>query len=91
MLLGLNWCGCLWSLNENEENEFLVKNKFDDEFDVKWGYDSMFVSILIAFWSMLTNNKVWGTNLGQRGSMSGFWGENWMGSREETQKLGCPY
>ena len=29
--------------------EFLVKNEFDDDFDMKWGYDSMFVSILIAF------------------------------------------
>jgi len=26
--------------------------------------------------------------LGQRGSKLGFLGENWLGSREETQKLG---
>jgi len=39
---------------------------------------------------MLTNNKAWGTNLGQRGSKSWFWDENKMGSREEMQKLGAP-
>ena len=38
--------------------EFLVKNKIDDDFDIKWSYDSMFVSVLIVFWCMLINNKV---------------------------------
>jgi len=51
--------------------EFLLKNGLDDDFDVNWGCETMFVSVLIAFWCMLTNKQVWGTNLGQRGSKSG--------------------
>jgi len=55
--------------------EFLVKNEFDEDFVLKWGYESMFISVLIVFWCILTNNKVWETNLGQRGSKSEFLGE----------------
>ena len=45
----------------------LVKNKHNDDFDENWCYDSMFVVVLNAFWCMLTNEQVWGMNLGQRG------------------------
>ena len=87
---GLNCCCCLWSLNENMKNmSFWWKMNLMMIFDMKWGYESMFVSVLIAFWCMLTNNKVWGTNLGQRGSKSEFWVKNWMDSREETQNMGA--
>jgi len=48
----------------------------------------MFGVVLIVFGCMLTNNQVWRTNLGQRGSKLGFFRKNLMGSREETQKLG---
>jgi len=29
--------------------ELLVKNKLDDDFYMNWCYDSMYVSVLIAF------------------------------------------
>ena len=64
--------------------ELLMKNELDDDFDVNWGYDSMFVSVLISFWCMLTSKQVLGTNLGQRGSKSRFLEWNWMGFQEET-------
>jgi hypothetical protein len=70
--------------------EFLVKNEFDDDFMMKWGYEFMFVGVLIAFWCILTNNNVWGMNLGQRGSKLGFLWKIGIGSREETQNLGVP-
>jgi hypothetical protein len=38
--------------------EFLVKNEFDVEFVKKQCYEFVFVSVLIAFLCMLTNNKV---------------------------------
>jgi len=69
-----------------EKYEFLVKSEFDDDFDVKWSYDSMLVCVLIAFWSMLTDNKVWGTNLWQSGSKLKFLGENGMGSWDGNPK-----
>ena len=68
--------------------EFLVENEFDDEFVMKWGYEFKFVFVLIAFWCMLTNKKVLETNLGKRGSKSGFLVKIRMGSQEETHKSG---
>jgi len=40
---------------------------------------------------MLTNNKVLGTNLGQRRSKLGFWGKMGWVPESETQNLGTPY
>jgi len=37
---------------------------------------------------MLTNNKVRGTNLGQKGSKLGFWDDIGVGYREEPKILG---
>ena len=62
----------VWMKMRKYEFFFVVKNGLDDDFDMNWGYNSIFVSVLIAFWCMLTNNKVWGTNLDQRGSKLGF-------------------
>jgi len=68
----------------------LVKNEHNVDFHENWCYDSMFVVVLIAFWCILTNKQVWGTNLDQRGSKSGFLDENWVSSREEPKNLGSP-
>jgi len=38
--------------------EFLLKNEVDDDLVKKWGYEFLFVSVMIALWCMLTNNKV---------------------------------
>jgi len=46
---------------------------------------------LIAFWYTLTNEQVWGTNLGQRGSKTWFWGEKWWIPNRETHNLGTHY
>jgi hypothetical protein len=62
-----------------------VKNEFDIEFVMKWGYEFMFVSVLIAFWCMLTNNKVWEMILGQKGSKSGFLWKFGVSSQEEPK------
>ena len=40
------------------ENMSLVKNESDCESMIEWCYEFMFVSVLIAIWSMLINNKV---------------------------------
>jgi len=48
----------------------------------------VFVSVLIAFLCMLTNNKVWVTILGQCGSKSGFLCKFYIGSQEETKNMG---
>ena len=68
--------------------EFLLKNEFDVDCVMKWGYEFMFVSVLFAFWCMWTNNKVYETNLGQRGSKSGFLWKFWVSSQEEPKNLG---
>jgi len=68
--------------------EFLVKNVFHVEFVVKWCCEFMFANVLIDFWCMLTNNKVWITFLGQRGSKSGFLWKFGMSTREEPKILG---
>jgi len=87
---GLNcWC-CLRSLDELGKYEFLVKNEFDIEFVMKQCYEFVFVSVLIAFWCMLTNNEVWVTILGQRKSKSGFWGNfTWVPDRNPKSRLPC--
>ena len=38
--------------------ELLVKNKLDDDFDMNWGHDSMFVVVLIVFECMLIDKQV---------------------------------
>jgi len=63
---------------KNEKNvNFGEKKEHNDDFDENWCYDSMFVVVFIAFWCILTGKQVWGTNLGQRGTKTGFWGEKW--------------
>jgi len=71
--------------------EFLVKNEFDVEIVTKQCYEFVFVSVLIAFWCMLTNNEVCLTILGQWGSKSGLLGRFCVSSREEPKNLGSLY
>ena len=71
-----------------EKYEFLVKNEFDVDLGMKWCYEFIFVSVLLSFWCMLTNNKVWETILAQRGSKSGFLGGNGVSSQEEPIIMG---
>jgi len=72
----------VWS--EMSKYEFLVKNEFDFEFMMKWGYELVFKSVLIVLWCMSTVNKVCVTFLGQLESKLGFLWDFWVCSREET-------
>ena len=77
-------------MNENGELWVFGENELSDDFDVNWCFDFMFVMFLIAFTSLLTGKQVLGTNLGSRGSKTGFWCENWRVYREENPRTGVP-
>jgi len=57
---GLNWVVVCEVWMKMRKYELLVKNELDDDYDENWCYDSMFISVLVAFWCMLTNKQVWG-------------------------------
>ena len=60
----------VWMKTKNYE--LSMKNELDDDFDMNWCYDSMFIVVLIAFWCMLTNRHVWDQNQGFDGKLDGF-------------------
>ena len=65
-----------------------MKNELDDDFDMNWCYDSMFVVGLINFGCLLTNNQLLGRIWDKEDQKSGFLRKIWWVS-SETQKLGC--
>jgi len=91
MLLGVWIVGVVWEVwMKLWKYEFLVKNEFDVDFVMKWCYEFMLVSFLIAFWCMLTNNKVCVTTVDHWGSKSGFLGRFLCEFPRGTQKSGFP-
>jgi len=47
---GLNWCGSFWSLNEKKEKMVVFgENELDDDFEMNWCYNLMFVVALNVF------------------------------------------
>ena len=76
---------------KNEKMVVFCENELDDEFEVNWCYDSMFVVCLNAFWCLLTSVWVLGSKLGSRGSKKGTLGGKLGVPEREQPKQGNYY